>query len=430
MTPDRVAVAVGALAALTFAAWLARPFSRLLVAAWLVTVFAVPVWIVLPGPGSLPVVAGWGCLVAVALTRVRPTDRVSVADWLVGALVVACLLGWVLDPGSLDAPTRVVTQWVAGYVIGRMAPARVGAEWLYRVLTVLAAAAAFGGILEFVTSTNPFHGLVVQNNEFLEWAAPQSRAGLWRVEGAFGHSIAYGLCLALTLPVVLRSSFSARVRAGVAGVIVLAIVLTFSRAALVCAVLGVALTLWRHPPELTRRARTAAVVAVAAVGCAVLPALVLTFVRAGREASESAFYRLEFIDLLPRMQPLGYAAGRLRSADGTITVGAYRSVDNALVLIGLTYGWCAMVLLVGLMALAVVAVVRRRATAPLTALVAHIPALLSVALITQYTMYVWFVGGLAVATWTASKGVSATRDPGGYDVDQPAAAAAVTGGQP
>jgi hypothetical protein len=41
-------------------------------------------------------------------------------------------------------------------------------------------------------------------------------------------------------------------------------------------------------------------------------------------------------------------------------------------------------------------VVTRRASAPAIALVAQIPALATVALITQYSTMVWFVAGLAV----------------------------------
>jgi hypothetical protein len=43
-----------------------------------------------------------------------------------------------------------------------------------------------------------------------------------------------------------------------------------------------------------------------------------------------------------------------------------------------------------------------RANPASIALVAQIPAMFSVALITQYGMFVWFVGGLAVALWYAA----------------------------
>jgi hypothetical protein len=56
-----------------------------------------------------------------------------------------------------------------------------------------------------------------------------------------------------------------------------------------------------------------------------------------------------------------------------------------------------LIIVITLLSIAVVLLVRGRATAPTIAIVAQIPALAAVALITQYAVFVCFMGGLAVA---------------------------------
>jgi len=68
------------------------------------------------------------------------------------------------------------------------------------------------------------------------------------------------------------------------------------------------------------------------------------------------------------------------------------------VLIALNHGWLVLVLVVALLIAAVACLLTGRATAPTVALVAQLPAFVSVALITQYATFTWFVAGLAVCS--------------------------------
>jgi hypothetical protein len=127
------------------------------------------------------------------------------------------------------------------------------------------------------------------------------------------------------------------------------------------------------------------------------------FAAAGSEATNSADYRLELLHLLPALQPFGWASSAYQLASGQVVLanvpssdGLLHSIDNGLLLVGLSYGWVPMlVVLLGLV-VALGCLFSGRVTAPTIALLAQIPAFATVALITQYSTFTWFVAGLAV----------------------------------
>ena len=69
---------------------------------------------------------------------------------------------------------------------------------------------------------------------------------------------------------------------------------------------------------------------------------------------------------------------------------------SAVIYAGLTYGWLFMLTLVLLYAAAVIGMLRHPQPA-VVALVAQLPSVLTVAFITQYSAFFWFVAGLAVS---------------------------------
>jgi len=179
-----------------------------------------------------------------------------------------------------------------------------------------------------------------------------------------------------------------------------AVVLTLSRIGIVCSVLALVLFVVFSRGGLTARAR-AVLSGVLVVGVlAATPSLLSVFDRAGSEPSLSAVYRSQLTELVPYVSVLGVAPNQHRTATGEVFFGSYRSIDNALILLGLTYGFVALAFALLLLTCAVVAVVARAATPPVLAMAAQVPAVASVALITQYEMLFWFVGGLALATLT------------------------------
>jgi hypothetical protein len=140
----------------------------------------------------------------------------------------------------------------------------------------------------------------------------------------------------------------------------------------------------------------AAVLAVA--GAALAPSFISVFQTAGDEATNSANYRGDLLQLVPDIDLLGISSAAYRSPTGDLFFGRFQSIDSQVLFTGLTYGWFALISGLVLLAAGIVVVLLGRATPATVAVVAQIPALATVALITQYSMWFWFVAGLAIFT--------------------------------
>ena len=169
--------------------------------------------------------------------------------------------------------------------------------------------------------------------------------------------------------------------------------------------LAVALSIFPLPrlPKATR----AAVVTTGVVASAiVIPFLGAVFLDAGEEAGGSASYRTGLLDLIPLIRPLGAAP----NLDGVVIGGQYlgyyaNSIDNALLVVALRAGWIPTILLALAIIASIVPLFRRGGASPANIAVAtQIPSLFTVAFITQYGMFFWFMVGLAVASEFVRRG--------------------------
>jgi hypothetical protein len=393
----------------------ARRAPRLALAAWLVTVCAVPVWL---GSGAgVPlepqVVVGLGVLAAFLPLRGGVPVRLTVADLVVAALLVSALVPAVLGRSTLSNVVVLGAQWIGAYLLGRLVPHRVPLRWVYGAVTVAFTCVAVLALLEWATGWNPFLSVPGSGGLYDSWATIQERGGQARAEGAFGHSIALGGSLALALPLTLVAPFRPPVRVATATVVLLACAVTLSRIGVGTAVLGLVLALLLLPGvDLPARLRwwlTGGLVVTAAV---VAPVVSRVFAAAGDEASASAAYRGDLLALLDDVQLLGLAPSYHVTPSGRAFFGEFRSIDSALVLLALNHGWMSLLCVLVGVVLAVGALLRGRATAPTVALVAQLPAVATVALITQYSGWLWFVAGLAVASHALERRSAATP-PGG-----------------
>lgn len=399
---DRLAVLLGALAVAAAGLALVWGRPRLLALTWLSGLIFLPVWVgvaVYIGlePATylgLPVLA----LLLVSCPVRYPTPW-TVVDLLVLTFFATCLLAGAFGPLSLDAATKIGLKWGLGYLLARALLARVEARWLYGAFAVLMGLAAVLGIVEFVTSSNPFYLLQGPDgaSAYRDWAVPQIRGGLWRVEGAFGHSIAFGCALAFAVPLLLVSRLPGLLKVVLGAAIAGALVLTFSRLGIGAAVLGLLLTVCSPAAPVTRRTRVVVLTATVAVAVAVAPFLSAVFDDAGSEASDSADYRDRLWALVPSIQFIGRSTAAYVGPSGTPYFGSFRSIDNAVLLLALTYGALPLLLVGLLYGGAVLRLLSGRYSAPLAGLVALGPAFVSVALITQYETLVWFAVGLSCA---------------------------------
>jgi hypothetical protein len=409
--------AVGALGVVVL-----RYAPRSAFALWLLVLCAVPVW------AGVTVVVDWEpevlvtLLVLTCLVSLRPrggapvAGRLTLADGVVALFVLAALVPIATGATSVSDVFVLLAQWTGAFLVGRLIGRRVELTWVYGALTVAFSLVAVLALVEFATGWNPFVGIPGSGSLHDAWSPIQERGGRARAEGAFGHSIALGASLALALPLTLVAPFRAGVRVALAVLLLAASAVTFSRVGLATAVLGVVLCVAFLRSDLSPRVRLVVVSGLVVVGAGVSSLLSGVFAAAGAEATDSAGYRWALLDLVPEIALFDRSGSAYGLASGERYFGDFSSIDNALLLLGLRYGWVPLVLVTGLLLVACATVLRGRATAPTIALVAQVPSFVSVALITQYATLVWFVAGLAVFSQVVAR---EEAGPAGHSATEP-----------
>jgi hypothetical protein len=326
--------------------------------------------------------------------------RASPVDVLLVFLVGLAASSLITSEPSLALSFLITpfTYFVAGYTLGRIATARLGAEFIYRTIAILFTAVAVVAIVEFLGGVNVFLLLRIDGPLFEAWGQVQERGGFARAEGAFGHSIALGSCLALAVPLTLATSFRFPIRLAMVITMLGATVLTFSRIGMICGALGVVLSALLLRDRLSRRQRGTLLVGTVALAVAMLPLVVAVFTEAGEEAEASASYRGDLLTLLSRANLVGFSDVVTRSTSGTLLFGGFRSIDSQLVLTGMTTGLLALAAVAIAVVAAVILCLRGRAQPATIAIIAHLPGIATVALITQYSVMLWLVIGIAATT--------------------------------
>lgn len=368
--------------------------------AWVCTICFVPVWFGLVWHGlfqahvlvALLVVVSW--LIRVRRVQINPVDVVMV---IVLLLVAA---EYMLHMTTLSFAFAILVERTGAYLVGRLVTQLIPAEWVYGLIAIAFSIVGILAVIEFVTSTNLFITYLPESNAlFQTWGTLQPRGNIIRAEGAFGHSIALGTSLAAAIGLTLASRIRPRLRIVMVCVMLAGAVMSFSRTGMLSAVLAIILVtvLSRDRSSLAPRVR-AAVLTILTVGGALGAGFVLTVFRDSDETQSSADYRTDLLALVHEMRPLGLSSVFTHSTASISSLGSFGSIDDAVLVFGLGYGWIPLVL-VGLCWLAaMMTTALRRASAPTLTFVALTPALVTVAFITQYAAVVWFIAGLAVAT--------------------------------
>jgi hypothetical protein len=374
-----------------------RSAPKVIAASFLATICFVPIWfganfIIYFSPVTLV-----GLLALVAILPALP-HRIGPADYAVAFLILACLLPIVIGGATKQTITDVAFQWLLPLSVGRLILLKVSQDWLFRCMSVIFGLVGLLAIAEFLSGFNPFVLLSRPTGLYHVWGGLQARGGILRAEGAFGHSIALGSSVAMAIPIALASSLRPRTKALLVGLMLGGSIVSFSRTGMIGAVLGIVCSVLFLRSGLNSRMRAFVVVLTGAVAVLVIPYISAVFALAGSEATGSADFRGRLTSLIPDMTVLGVSPAVHRTATGELYIGNFRSVDNALILLGLTYGWVAVALAVLVLLGGIWAVLSGRATAPTISIVAQIPAFATVALITQYGPFVWFVAGLALYT--------------------------------
>lgn len=385
---------VGALAAA--GALVVRRWPKAGLMLWLLTVAFVPEWLgVSVGGAYLRPIVLVTLFVLVLLLPV-PNPRLGPADLLALIFFAACVLPVFMGEVRVAALMAVLLQWVFPWLLGRIAPLRIDFEWITVAFAIVMGVVAAGALAEFLFHYNPFPELVQSNRSYDAWAPIQERGGVARTEGAFGHSIALGASLALAIPFAIASKLRLGWRVGLVVLMLAAIVTTLSRTGMLAGGFAVLLSVYGLRNGLTPRVRVGVLVGGAIAMLALSPFVLSVMSEASDEASVSSAYRGELLGLLDTIAPIGAAEGTTVSAGGSLQFGSYDSIDSALLLLALNYGFVAAVAAISLWVGGFVHVLRRRGGPAVIAVVAQAPALLTVALITQYASLFWFIAGLAV----------------------------------
>lgn len=397
------------LCALVLVTLVLRATPRAMLGVWTATLFLVPLWV---GQtlGNHFFLSAITLITLVGVVAFGGTLRPTVADLLMVSLVFLVLVQFALGLVNLSNTVVTVLEWFLPYVWGRLLLSRVDTQYVTRCLATFAVIAASLAIVEFLTRTNLFTSVPFGNSLYTVWGPLQFRAGILRVEGAWGHSIALGAALAMSSPFVLAAPWKPWARIGALAVLTAATVFTFSRIGILTLIFSIALSVLLLP-QIGRTVRIVVPAAATAATVAVVPFVDKIFEQAGTEAQGSAAYRSDLFSLFDYVRLFGSAPSFRGTTIGGTYLGLFaNSTDNAVLLTGLRLGWFALVLfLVPLVLVTLTVLLPRRSTPASIAVAAQLPTLFVVALITQFGMYLWFLVGLAL-TWSLRARTETTQE--------------------
>lgn len=360
----------------------------------LLTLLFIPPWFGIDKLGFIPVATGINLLALLCnWGSVRLYPRRADLPLLIFITISAIGVGLLGSPQGLWIQS--LTMWVSSYMVGKSLIRTVGVDYFTGLFGKLMSAIGLLAFLEFAFDIHPFENLAWDTSLYSIWGPIQERGGFFRSEWAFGHSIALGACLALAIPFVIQARSRTFTKIVQLICILAGTVVTFSRGAILAAILTFALTIL-FGAHINARTRVSAFIFGALGIAAVVGPLGTVFDDASGEADASSDYRFRILDvLLPTIRAVG-PSSRM-STDGTLNFG-YTSIDNAYLLVALSFGALAAVGLFVPLIVFVARMLRRRATSFELAIIGQIPVLFTVAMITQYQMILWLVAGGAAYT--------------------------------
>lgn len=390
-------------ACLLFLAFWGHPRRALVV--WLLSLTMVPPWISVHAIvlWSLPCLIG---LLAIAATvfqsDLQARLTLSKFDVYFVFFYLVCVGVLAANKADAHAPVIIFVNWVIPYVTARVLVSATGNRFATDAIGLIFGIVGGLAILELVLDWHPFIQWDFGSAPVFElWRQIQYRMGAPRSEWAFGHSIALGGSLALSIPFVARSSFSAGPKTVLLFLIGGGVAATASRAAAVSAILVAGICILNA--QKLRHARALSIV-LSGVGVLLavnfmLPLMDTWLVGTARGDRLSALYRGElYTNFLGRLEWFApydvYAPGE----------NADQSIDSAVLDVGLRLGWGVLILAAIPLFIAAVRVVSGRATAGEIALVGQIPLFATVALITQYGNWIFVIAGVTVTMLNQSAG--------------------------
>ena len=334
---------------------------------------------------------------------------------LVVALATVTLVGALVGGSDIANWADIALVWCGAFLLGMTAAAVTHPTKVATYVSLVAVLLASWAVLELLLDFHPFVELSAFGGPYNVWSPIQYRGGPPRSEAAFGHSIALGNSLVLALPFVFAWRTRPLVKAGALAVVLAGVVVTFSRGSLVSAVVTISLSiLVLRMPSISRPARHTFAYFLVLFGVLLAP-LYLSFLgSASTELNDSTKYRANYASILEFLRWVGPASNGITLPDGDYGYasslypgGVIKTVDNSLLLMGMQFGICAMVLF----AMIIIATWSRLPAAAsrpeVVAVAGQAFSLLTVAMITQYALLYWlclgYVAGRFITTSRADE---------------------------
>ena len=426
-----LAVPVVGLLVIGLVSRLANRYVLAATTAGLVVIGLVPVYAgrVLPGThlGLTPAVAVTLVLALAALNHL-PRLRLVPLDVAVAALCVLRVASYLFNfSGDIGAAIGVVLYVALPYAVFRLLSLREGFSRVAATAVVVIGAVVGGlAILEHGGTANPYFRLPSSGYEYADFAQEQLRFGQIRAEASFGHSIALGMFLALALVLAVALAVRTpevwtRVAIGAgSALMLLGLVDTLSRGALLALGIGVALWVMLE----VRRMRADHVIAAVGVGLVLLLATPLSgrvtdlVTSQDTNVSLSSEHRFAILDLVRDPEQFSLLGHKTASDSGVTTDVEERtglnSFDNAYALVYVANGLLSALafLTVGVLAFRVLVLpgVTPLERAWVAGLCAATINLFTVNLLTQYKDFYWLAVAVAASTWQRV-GASDARKP-------------------
>lgn len=383
----------------------------------LLSMLMVPYWvgaeIGIQVPGVVVIV-----LLMIATLKLSDPPPLMLPDLAVGGLALAVLAGFILGITPFYDAAVMLAQWVAPYLLGRFIGRSCSLPSLTSPFVAFAALLSVLTIAEFLFNWHPFVNIGAGTNSFATWSQIQVRAGLPRSEWTFGHSIALGNVLAMTIPFVVFDRMSFQRKIVLLTLIFAAVTVTFSRSAMIAAALTSVMSFILLRQHLPRKQFAASIgLSVFLLG-AMLSVLSQVSQASGAETAESSSARVVQLDLAKRVEVLGVSDAAVLLPDGSwgYLSGAYvrgftPTVDNTPLLLGLRSGWVPVGFWVASIVSICILQCRLAGRSPAgIAVLGQIPTILTTAMITQYAIVFWLICGLAVSCATRERGLGPPRN--------------------
>lgn len=362
---------------------------------WLLSLVTLPIWVSVNYVLNLPAYVIIGLIVAsAAFARARiyltPFD-LYFAGFLALSFAAVPLAG-----SSAAFWIQILLRWGIPFLVARVLVSAVGLRFAVNALALTFGVIGGLAVIEFLFAWHPFVDWSFGSSEFDIWHSIQVRNGGDRSEWAFGHSIALGGSLAISIPFILRCSFSWTTRAVLLAAATAGIAVSASRGALIAAALSALICLlYVSSRRLVRAAALSFTLVSTVLFAPSIEPLLQTWAQGSSAEERTSFeYRNYLYSTYVSSIKL---FGRSPVYDsGGYAPGGRQSFDSAIVYLGLGFGWLVLVFATLPLMVAALRVIFGRASTAEIAIVGQIPLFATVALITQYESVVFFVAGIAV----------------------------------